>query len=237
MQVELQSQPYRFKRVLVLNDLHAQAENVTWRGGLLARSHGAWLRILHLSRFGDPERALHRLKPTVWRLQEHLQVGVIAQAFRGSFSGELRAAAEDADLVVMRAPAGFDAATGLHPLRAAQLAARPVLVVRKPATSAYRRVIVAAGDPSDGQRWISTASAMSDGKEVPTLSMARSAAEVLERERTLYPDVVVVPCAAAPSLARRFLALTEVDTLLIPAAPETIRQRAVRSALVPRAIT
>lgn len=204
------------KRVLVLHDLHPNADNAAWRGAMLARANGGWLRILNLSRFGDPELARKRLASLVWRLQEHLQIAVLAQAVRGAFMGELRRAAEEADLVVIRAPSGLDAATALHPVRAAQLAGRPTLVVRTPATVAYRRVLVGAPSEHGAERLLLAASAMGDGRELPSTTPMQSAAGLLGRERTLFPDLVVLPCAQAPSTARRFLSLTEVDTLLLP---------------------
>ncbi|HEX7892290.1 MAG TPA: hypothetical protein VF522_23270 [Ramlibacter sp.] len=206
------------KKVLVLHDLHADADNAAWRGGMLARAHGGWLRVLNLGRFRSAEPARQRLEPLAWRLQEHLQIAVLAQALRGSVSGELRRAAEEADLVVVRAPSGLDAATGLHPLRIAQLAGRPTLVVRTPATAAYRRVLVGAEQDAAVERGL--AAALADGKELPAVAPLHSAPALLQRERALFPDVVVLPCTQSPSLARRFLALTKTDTLLLPARPE-----------------
>lgn len=216
------------KRILVLHDLHPAADNAAWRGAMLARANAGWLQVLHLSRFGNPAVARERLEGVAWRLQEHLGVAVLAQALRGSISGELRRAAEEADLVVMRAPSGLDAATGLHPLRVAQLSARPTLVVRTPANAAYRRVVV--GEPDDGAgRLVAVARTLADGKEVPATTALPSAAALLERERSLFPDLVVVACAQAPALARRFLSLTRVDTLLLPqVGAGSPRARAVR---------
>lgn len=208
----------RLKRVLVLHDLHPDADNAAWRAGLLARPQDGWLRLLHVSRIRNPDGARERLAPLAWRLQEHLQIGVLTHAFRGSPSAELRRAAEDADLVVMRAASGFDAATGWHPLRVAQVAHRPTLVVRTAATVPYRRVLVGTPQEGDAASVIDTAGAMTDGREVPVVAPLRSAAALLERERTLLPDVVALPSGPWPSIARRFLALTKVDTLLLPTA-------------------
>ena len=91
------------KRVLVLHDLHPDGDNAAWRAGLLASAQGGWLRILHVSRLRSPAAARERLAPLAWRLQEHLQLAVVPQAFRGSTAGELERAAQDADLVVMGA--------------------------------------------------------------------------------------------------------------------------------------
>jgi hypothetical protein len=204
------------KKVLVLHDLHADSDNAAWRAGLLARAHGGWLRILNLARWGSPELAQARLDPLAWRLQEHLQVAVLAHAVRGSGSAELRRAGEDADLVVMRAPSGWDAATAVHPVRALQLTGRPTLVVRTPATVPYRRVLFAAGEDDAAERLAAAAHAMADGRETPTPVPLHSAAALLERERTLFPDLVALPCGRSRAVARRFLALTTADTLLLP---------------------
>ncbi|MBC5784592.1 hypothetical protein H8N03_16710 [Ramlibacter sp. USB13] len=226
----------RLRRVLVLHDLHPDADNAAWRGALVVRPHDGWMRLLHVSRLRDPGSARERLAPLAWRVQEHLQLGVLTHAFRGSLSGELKRAAEDADLVVMRAASGFDAATGLHPLRVAQLANRPTLVVRTPATVPYRRILVGALHESDDGRALATASAMTDGREAPATALLQSAAALLERERTLLPDVVAVPCARQPSLARRFLALTRADTLLLPSplpGPDEVTAGLAGGALAP----
>jgi hypothetical protein len=219
------------KRVLVLHDLHLDADNAAWRGGMLARAGAGWLRVLNLSRFGDTEAARLRLAPLTWRLQEHLHVVVLAQAVRGSFTRELRRAAEEADLVVMREPSGLDAATGMHPLRVAALANRPTLVVRTSATTPYRRVLLGTSPQRDADDDMPLAAAMADGKEQPSLAPLLSAAALLERERALYPDLVMLPFAEAPSVARRFLALTRTDTLLLPAAVERARTRESRRGL------
>ena len=211
--------PAQAKKVLVLHDLRPDADNAAWRGGQLARAHGGWLRVLHLGRFGNPEVARVRLAPLAWRLQEHLQLAVLAHAVRGPFTGELRRAAEEAHLVVISAPTGLDAAMGLHPLRVARLAGRPTLVVRTPATAPYRRVLVGA-EPDGGMEYgLLAAAAMADGKEAPAVARLHSAAALLERERALFPDLVVLPCTPTTSLARRFLAHTRADTLLLPMAP------------------
>lgn len=211
------------KRVLVLHDLHPDTDNAAWRGGLLAQALGGWLRILHVTRFGDIEYARTRLAPLAWRLQEHLQLAVLPQAVRGSLAGELKRAAEDAGLVVMRAPSGLAHATGPHPLRVAGIAQVPTLVVRSAATTPYRRVLVGADPERDDGHGSRLAAALADGKEMPATAPLLSAVALLERERALFPDLVVLPCGPATSIARRFLALTGTDTLLLPTAAATAR--------------
>lgn len=204
----------------MLHDLHPDADNAAWRAAMLARPHGGWLRILHVSRLRHPQAGRDHLAPLAWRLQEHLQVAVLTHAYRGSLAGELRRAAEDADLVVLRAATGLDAATGLHPVRAMLVAGRPTLVVRTPANVPYRRLVVGAAPDADAAASVATAAGLSDGQEVPAVVPAASAAALLERERSLFPDLVTLPCGPSTWLARRFLALTRVDTLLLPMAAQ-----------------
>ena len=206
----------QLKRVLVLHGLHPDDDNAAWRAALLARAQGGWVRVLHVSRFRSADSARERLAPLAWRLQEHLQVAVVAQAFRGNRDAEVRRAAEDADLVVLRALSGLDAAAGLHPMTAARIGMRPTLVVRTPANAAYRRLLLGVNEEPDMQLVAAAGRTVTDGVEVPAVAPLHSAASLLERERSLLPDVVAVPCSPSPALARRFLALTRADTLLLP---------------------
>lgn len=64
-------------------------------------------------------------------------------------------------------------------------------------------------------------------KEAPCVLFTRSVDVLLEKERALFPDLVVVPRTAGrlppwltPSLSRRLLVRTAADTLILPAAPE-----------------
>lgn len=95
----------RLKRILAVCDLSVASTNAAWRAGLLARDHGAWLRLLHVG-WGNSSvaRAKDALDVLAWELQERLKIAVMPQSVRGSFRREVAAAAGDADLVVIGRP-------------------------------------------------------------------------------------------------------------------------------------
>lgn len=217
-----------FKRILVVGDACPASENAAWRAGLLAREHGAWLRILHVHRWHQDEQAARlQLDALAWRLQERLQVAVMAQLLRRGLRRELAAA--EADLVVThpsRRPLR-DRLAGLHPASLVVACDVPVLVVRKAAVMSYQRVLACVAEHAQAERCKVAAARMADAglwvKEAPRLLVSRSAEAVLAQERALYPELVVVQrdaAAQARPLAlppwRQLLAHTEADLLLLP---------------------
>lgn len=205
----------RLKRILVMHDLHPDSDNAAWRAGLMARAQGGWTRIVHANAWRQPEDAQERLASITWRMQEHLQVAVTAHAYRGFAMTELRHAAKEADLVVVRARTGLDALLGLNPVRIAALCGRPTLVVRTPANVAYRRVLFGARDDMDVTALQAAMRALSDGKEAASVAPSCTAPVLLEQEHALFCDLVVLS-NPTPSAARRLIASTKADTLLLP---------------------
>lgn len=219
-----------FKRILLVGDGSAASENAAWRAGLLAREHGAWLRILHVGRWHENAQAARlQLDALAWRLQERLQVAVIAQSLRGGLRRELTAAG--ADLVVTH-PSQHpmrDRITGLHPASLVAGCDVPVLVVRKAAVMSYQRMLACVREDAQADRCLAAAARMADAglwvKEAPRLVVSSSVDAVLAQERSLYPELVVVQRGArgdtrplALPLWRRLLARTAADTLLLPPA-------------------
>lgn len=218
----------RFKRILVVGDASPASENAAWRAGLLAREHGAWLRVLHVCPWGaNAQAARLQLDALAWRLQERLQVAVIAQLLRGGLRRELAAA--EADLVVAHPPRRplRDRFTGLHPASLVAACDVPVLVVRRAAVLSYQRVLACAPEDAHAGRCMAVAGCMADAglwvKEVPRLLVSTSVDAVLAQERALYPELLVVQRGAdgdTPPLARplwrRVLAHTAADALLLP---------------------
>lgn len=104
------------------------------------------------------------LDALAWELRERLNIAVLAQSVHGSFRREIVAATRDADLLVVRTSQGRPARDwllGLHSERLVQRCQVPTLVVRKPATVSYRRVLVGVGfDGEPAARLIATAAAM-----------------------------------------------------------------------------
>lgn len=233
--------PFRFRRVLAVSDLSAPAENAVWRAALVAREHGAWLRVLHVSSTrAAAERAQAALDTLAWHLQERLQLAVLAQAVSGSFREEVTAAARDAGLVVVRSSqhrAVRDWLAGTHPSRLVQVCPVPMLVVRRPATAGYHRVLVAADAGAGAAGSIAAAASMVrrpdldllsavQSPEPPTVAFEHSPAMLLERQASMRAELLVVPHAArqgtgpfggARAYAREILARASADVLVLPA--------------------
>jgi nucleotide-binding universal stress UspA family protein len=170
--------PFPLKQVLVLSDLSTASANAAWRGALLARDHGAWLRLLHVGRLPSTVRHAEAvLEALAWELQERLGIAVLAQSVRGSFRREAAAAAAEADLLVVRSAQARplrDWLTGFHPERLVQSCQVPTLVVRKPAAVSYGRVLAAVDNGDDAASKVAIAAAMTRAphKEVLRALMA-----------------------------------------------------------------
>ena len=156
--------PFPLKQVLVVSDLSIASANATWRGGLLARDHGAWLRILHVGRRASSVRqGQAALDALAWELQERLKIAVLAQSVQGDFRKEAAAAAREADLLVVRTAQPHplrDWLTGFHAERLVQACRKPTLVVKKPASVSYRRVLASVDYDGEAAGKVAAAAAM-----------------------------------------------------------------------------
>ena len=166
----LRAGPFPLKRILVLSDLSDAAENAAWRAGLLAQEHGAWLRIVHVRAWPGPSAQAQRLLDALaWRLQEHLRIPVVTQSFQGYRRREIAVAAREADLLVtgaMRNGLNREWVAGMHPDRLVRLGGLPTLVVRRPASLPYQRVIAGVPQGPDSFACIAAASGMAGGPHV-----------------------------------------------------------------------
>jgi nucleotide-binding universal stress UspA family protein len=158
---------FPLRQVLAVSDLSAAATNSVWRAALVAREHGASLRILHVaaSRSGAPP-AQPALEALGRELHERLKIVVLAQQVAGSFRRELLAALREADLVVVRTSQSQpvrDWMRGTHPERWLHACRVPVLVVKRPTTARYRRILVDAHDAASAPASIAVAAAMARG--------------------------------------------------------------------------
>jgi len=134
------------RSVVVLHDLSTQAGHAAWRAALIARDHGARLDLLHAAgepgKSGNPRTALERLAR---ELNARLGVNARIQLVHGEPLQAVVRAARAAGLVVIGAQRPNvlrDWVFGTPAERLIRLAARPVLVVKNPAESGYRRVLV-----------------------------------------------------------------------------------------------
>jgi nucleotide-binding universal stress UspA family protein len=134
------------RSVVVLHDLSTQAGHAAWRAGLVARDHGARLELLHAGcrpgPAGDPRTTLERL---AGELAARLGVDAQVRVVNGEPLQAVIGASRSAGLLVVGAQRGNvlrDWVFGTPAERLIRLCARPVLVVKNPATSGYRRVLV-----------------------------------------------------------------------------------------------
>jgi len=218
------------KRILVVCDLSVASTNAAWRAGLLARDHGAWLRLFHVGRTSSGvARGKAALDALAWELQERLKIAVLAQSVRGRFRHEVAAAASEADLLVLRSAQAHplrDWLGGSHPERLVQACQRPALVVRRPATVGYRRVLACVAEGDDAAGTIAVATALTRAP-APSVVFDRSADLLLAKERSILADLVVIgrPPRKAPAWwaprthSRRVLAHALADVLVLPALP------------------
>ena len=152
------------RSLLVLHDLTAQAGHAAWRAGMIARDQGADLCLLHATNEpGGEAKARVVLERLAGRLAEHLGVQPDVRVVQGDPLAAVRAGAA-AGLVVLgaqRANVLRDWIFGTPAERLIRLCGCPVLVVRKPATSSYRRVLVPVDLGPAGAPALTAATALS----------------------------------------------------------------------------
>lgn len=158
---------FPLKQIVAICDGSPAGENAAWRAALLAREHAAGLRLLWLpARRSRGSAAQTGLDSIVAELQRRLQLEVRAEFLAGPASKEIPRAAAQADLIVLRA-AGPRPITewlaGTHPAWLLRQVERPMLVVRKPATVGYRRVLASAAFDGHAAAVIAAATAVIRG--------------------------------------------------------------------------
>lgn len=151
-----------FKSILAATDLSAPATNAVRRAALLARQHGARLRIVHvvnpasLLRFREwlapmidvdfkTADARDRLECLAAELTSRYGLQPTIEVRTGGVVGELQRAAGDADLLVMgqrRRSALTEWVPGRMAHDLVEKCKRPVLIVKRGAVSDYRRILV-----------------------------------------------------------------------------------------------
>lgn len=151
-----------FKSILAATDLSAPATNAVRRAALLARQHGARLRIVHvvnpasLLRFREwlapmidldfkTADARDRLERLASDLARRHDVHAAIEVRTGDIVDELHRAATDADLLVMgqrRRSALSEWVPGKTAQNLLEKCKRPVLVVKRGAESDYRKILV-----------------------------------------------------------------------------------------------
>ena len=130
--------------VLVPADLSAPSMNAAWRAALVARDLGTSVRLLHA---GGDDCVREGLQQLARDIGGHLGLAMHVEPAAGDPLLQTVRAARDAALVVMGSRRGNplrELVLGTQAERLIRLSPVPVLVVKRPATSGYRRVLVAA---------------------------------------------------------------------------------------------
>lgn len=148
------------RSVVVMTDLSKAGTHAAWRAGIVARDRKLPLHILGLSSVrGNADGTQAELDKLARALRDRLLIPVSAQAVRGDLLREGAQAAREAELLVIAAPRSRPLVDWLLGTSAERLARRrtPVLVVRRPAFTSYRRVVVPVA--LEGASWSQVAAA------------------------------------------------------------------------------
>ena len=153
------------RSVLAITDLSKAGTNAAWRAGIVARDRKLPLHILSLqSTRGNAPGTQAVLDKLAHELRDRLLITVSAQAVRGDLLREGAQAAREAGLLVIAPPRAHPLSDWVLGTRAERLARRartPVLVVRRPAFTSYRKVIVPVALESESSGLIAAARALS----------------------------------------------------------------------------
>lgn len=191
----------RRKSFLALAEFSEAGINAVGRAGLLAREHGARLTLLHgvssipgqLSARAAVEAARAKLEQMARRLRARLGVRVGCRVIQGDLLREAAHAARGADLLVLgsrRNNALREFLMGTAAERWIRLARIPVLVVKREAAHAYRRVLVPVQFGDHSQRAVAMALGMSQEAQVEVFHALRSGSDISLRA-TDVPELIL----------------------------------------------
>ena len=204
------------RTVLAVTDFSAASANAAWRAALIATEHSAHLHLLHVVSTGKAPVArgsrtpidtqledvrLH-LKAVARRLRIELGADVSWRVVRGDPLWESVQASHNANLLVIgsaRRNALRQSLMGTAVERLIRMACIPVLVVKRGAERAYRKLLVPVDLAPHAEAAVSAALDFSRGAEV----------EVFHALRVL--DGIGIPAADAPEAALRGCRNTAMD--------------------------
>jgi len=185
------------RSVLVITDLSKAGTHAAWRAGIVARDRKLPLHILSLHSAHRSAPATSAVLDKLAReLRDRLLITVSAQAVRGDLLREGARAAREAGLLVIAAPRAHSLSDWLLGSRAERLARRartPVLVVRRPALTSYRNVIVPVALESESWGLIAAAGTLSRDPRMKVLHVLSTDHEDVMRladvpERTIESE-------------------------------------------------
>jgi nucleotide-binding universal stress UspA family protein len=139
------------REVLVITDLSPASTNAVWRAALIAREHGAPLRLLHVG--GERRLAAHIQEALEdIRKQVHSRVGIHldAEVLQGELLPKAISAARSAGLLVIgprRSNPLREWISGTQAERLIRLCRVPTLVVKLPATPGRNAALGTAAEP------------------------------------------------------------------------------------------
>lgn len=152
---------FPLRRITALCDLSPAGVNAARRAALLASEHGARLRLACVrSRRAQLAEAETALAGVAADLRQRLPVDIDLHCVQGHPVRAACDAAADSDLLVVRAAGAHPAAEwllGTHPGRLLPHCAPSLLVVRKPASVGYRRVLASVAFDGGAARVIAAA--------------------------------------------------------------------------------
>lgn len=198
------------RSVLAIIDLCAAGTNAAWRAALVARDRGVPLHLLSLqaSPAAVPE-ALAALQELARELRERLHISASAQAMAGELLRDGAQAAADAGLLVIAAGRGNLLGDWILGTRAERLVRRcstPVLVVRRPAFTSYRNVVVSVELKAEAGSLIAAARALSRDPQMKVLHILATAHEEAMRLADVPPKVIHAQRQTTAERTRRALA-------------------------------
>ena len=151
--------------VLAVTDLGPAGTNAAWRAALVARDRGVPLHLLCVQ---PDERALAAVQTTVQdlagKLQQRLHVATTFACMTGGLQERIAEQAHRAGLLVLPWARGnllVDAVIGSPAERMYRSLFMPMLVVRRPAFTSYRRVLVPVKLDADAVALIAAARSVS----------------------------------------------------------------------------
>jgi nucleotide-binding universal stress UspA family protein len=171
------------RTVLAITDFSAASANAAWRAALIATEHSAHLHLLHVVSTGKApqqrgsripidtqlENVRLHLKAVARRLRSELGADVSWRVVRGDPLRESVQASHNAHLLVIgsaRRNALRESLMGTAAERLIRMARVPVLVVKRGAERAYRRLLVPVDLASHAEAAVSAALDFSRGAEV-----------------------------------------------------------------------
>jgi nucleotide-binding universal stress UspA family protein len=140
---------YPMRGVLAITDPSPASANAVWRAALIAREHGAPMRLLHAGRTRAAQ-AHDALEAIVAQVQARLAVPMDVEIVEGDPLAKAVAAARAAGLLVIgprRSNALREWIAGTQAERLIRLCRIPTLVVKRPATPGRNAALAAAAEP------------------------------------------------------------------------------------------